>query len=79
MDPHLTEVFLEDPQKYKNKIVRALIIIWLQIKREEAHIMVSKYVFPYSMLGSGPRQSALTLLKDYAKENTYRSGATRML
>jgi hypothetical protein len=27
LDPHLTELFLEDPQKKKNKIVRALIII----------------------------------------------------
>jgi hypothetical protein len=41
--------------------------------------MVSKYVFPYLMLGSGPRQSALTLLKDNAKENTYRRGATQMI
>ena len=41
--------------------------------------MVSKYVFPYLVLGSGPTQSTLTLLKDSSKESTYRSGVTRKL
>ena len=37
-------------------------------KRVEAHI-----------IGSGSTQSTITLLKDYSKEGTDRSGATRML
>jgi hypothetical protein len=41
--------------------------------------MVSKYVFPYLVFGSGPTQSTRTLLKDSSKESTYRSGATRKL
>ena len=61
----------------KNKIDRALIIIlaliWNGIRKkpEEAHSMVSKYVFPYLVLGSGPTQSTLTLPKDASKESTY--------
>jgi hypothetical protein len=78
---------LEDPQKKKNKIVRALIIILALIflsgmaieKRVEAHIIVSKYGFPYLASGSGSTQSTITLLKDSSKEGTDRSGATRML
>jgi hypothetical protein len=73
--------------KSKNKIVRALIIILALIflsgmaieKRVEAHIIVSKYWFPYLASGSGSTQSTITLLKDYSKEGTDRSGATRML
>ena len=86
MDPHLTELFLEDPQR-KNKIVRALIIILALIflsgmaieKRVEPHIIVSKYMFPYLASGSGTTQSTITLLKYSSKEGTDRSGATRML
>jgi hypothetical protein len=48
--------------KSENKIVRALIIVLALIflsgmaieKRVEAHIIVSKYRFPYLVLGSGP-------------------------
>jgi hypothetical protein len=75
------------PTKEKNKIVRALIIILALIflsemtieKRVEAHIIVSKYRFPYLASGSGSTQSTITLLKDSSKEGTDRSGATRML
>jgi hypothetical protein len=48
-------------------------------KRVEAHIIVSKYRFPYLIFGSDPTQSTITLLKNSSKENTHRSGATRML
>jgi hypothetical protein len=48
-------------------------------KRVEPHIIASKYRFPYLVLGSGPTQSTLTLLKDSSKEGTDRSGAKRML
>ena len=48
-------------------------------KRVEAHIIVSKYRFPYLVLGSGTTQSTITLLKDSSKEGTGRSGVTRML
>ena len=41
--------------------------------------MVSKYRFPLLALGSGSTQSTLTLLKDYSKDGTDRSGATRMV
>ena len=47
-------------------------------KRVEAHIIFSKYRFPYLVLGSDPIQSTLTLLEDYSKAGTVRSGATRM-
>ena len=47
-------------------------------KRVEAHILVSKYRLPYLVLGSGPTQSTITLLKDSSKEGTGRSGVTRM-
>ena len=47
-------------------------------KRVEAHIIFSKYRFPYLVWGSGPIQSTMTLLKDYSKADTNRSGATRM-
>jgi hypothetical protein len=36
-------------------------------KRVEAHIIVSKYIFPYLLLGSSLTQSTMTLLKDYSK------------
>jgi hypothetical protein len=45
-------------------------------KRVEAHIIVSKYRLPYLVLGSGPTQSTITLLKDSSKEGTGRSGVT---
>jgi hypothetical protein len=48
-------------------------------KQVEAHIKVSKYRFPYLVLGSGTTQSTITLLKDSSKEGTGRSGVTRML
>jgi hypothetical protein len=72
--------------KSKNNIVRALLIVLALIflsvmaidKRVEAHIIVSKYRFPYLVLGSGPTQSTITLLKDSSKEGTGRSGVTRM-
>ena len=38
----------------------------------------SKYKFPYLVLGSDPIQSTMTLLKDYSKADTGRSGAARM-
>ena len=38
----------------------------------------SKYIFPYLVLGSGPIQSTMTLLKDNSKSDTGRSGAARM-
>jgi hypothetical protein len=38
----------------------------------------SKYRFPYLVLGNGPIQSTMTLLKDYSKSDTGRSGAARM-
>jgi len=47
-------------------------------KRVEAHIIVSKYRFPYLVLGSGPTQSIITLLKDFSKAGTGRGGATRL-
>jgi hypothetical protein len=47
-------------------------------KRVEAHIIVNKYRLPYLVLGSGPTQSTITLLKDSSKEGTGRSGVTRM-
>jgi len=64
--------------KSTSKIVRALIIVLALIflsgmaieKRVEAHIIVSKYRFPYLVLGSGPTQSTITLLKDHSKEGT---------
>jgi hypothetical protein len=46
-------------------------------KRVEEHIIVSKYIFPYLVLGSGLTQSTITLLEDYSKAGTGRSGATR--
>ena len=67
-------------------MVRVLIIVLVLIfpsgmaieKRVEAHIIVSKYRFSYLVLGSGPTQSTITLLKDSSKEGTGRSGVTRM-
>ena len=47
-------------------------------KREEAHIIVSNYRFPYLVLGSGPTQSRITLLKEYSKAGTGRSVAACM-
>ena len=47
-------------------------------ERVEAHIIVSKYIFPYLVLGSSLTQSAMTILKDYSKADTGRNGATRM-
>ena len=52
-------------------MVRALIIVLALIflsgmaieKRVEAHIIVSKYIFPYLVLGSSLTQSTTTLLK----------------
>ena len=46
-------------------------------KRVEVHIIVSKYIFPYLVLGSSLTQSTMTLLKDYSKASSGRSGATR--
>ena len=46
-------------------------------KRVEAHIKVSKNIFPYLVLGSNLTQSTITLLKDFSKADTGRSGATR--
>jgi hypothetical protein len=67
-------------------MVRALIIVLALIflsgmaivKRVEAHTIVSKYMFPYLDLGSSLTQSTMTLLKNYSKAGTGRSGATRM-
>ena len=44
-------------------------------KRMEAHIIVSNYRFPYLILGSGPTQSRITLLKESSKAGTGRSVA----
>jgi hypothetical protein len=46
-------------------------------KRVEVHIIVSKYIFPYLVLGSSLTESTIALLKDYSKAGTGRSGATR--
>ena len=46
-------------------------------KRVEAHIIVSKNIFPYLVLGSSLTQSTMTLLKDFSNTGTGRSGATR--
>ena len=46
-------------------------------ERVEAHIIVSKYIFPYLVLGSSLTQSTMTQLKEYSKAGTGRSGATR--
>ena len=46
-------------------------------KRVEAHIIVSKYRFPYLVLGSSLAQSTITLLKDYSKAGKGQGGATR--
>jgi hypothetical protein len=43
----------------------------------EAHIIVSKYIFPYLFLGSSLTQSTMTQLKEYSKAGTGRSGGTR--
>jgi hypothetical protein len=47
-------------------------------KQVEAHIKVSKYRFPYLVLGSGTIQSTMPVLKDDSKTGTGRSGATHM-
>jgi hypothetical protein len=39
-------------------------------KRVEVHIIVSKYIFSYLVLGSSLTQSTMTLLKDYSKAGT---------
>ena len=39
-------------------------------KRVEAHIIVSNYIFPYLVLGSGPTQSTTTLLNESSKAGT---------
>ena len=44
-------------------------------KRVEAHIIVSNYRFPYLVLGSGPTQSTITLLKESSKAGKGRSVA----
>jgi hypothetical protein len=41
----------------------------------EAHIIVTKYRFPYIVLGSGPTQSTITLLKESSKAGKGRSVA----
>jgi hypothetical protein len=46
-------------------------------KRVEVHIIVSKYIFSYLVLGSSLTQSTMTTLKDYSKAGTGWSGATR--
>jgi hypothetical protein len=64
--------------KSKTKIVKALVIVLALIllsgmtsgKRVEAHIIVSSYIFPYLVLGSGPTQSRITLLKESSKAGT---------
>jgi hypothetical protein len=50
----------------------------LDSRKELEKRVYSKYRFPYLVLGSGPIQSTMTLLKDYSKADTNRSGATRM-
>jgi hypothetical protein len=42
-------------------------------KRVEAHIIASNYRFPYLVLGSGPTQSTISLLKESSKAGTGRS------
>ena len=72
--------------KSKTKIVKALVIVLALIllsgmasgKRVEAHIIVSNYRFPYLILGSGPTQSRITLLKESSKAGTGRSVAAWM-
>jgi hypothetical protein len=39
-------------------------------KRVKAHIIVSKYTFPYLVLGSSLTQSTMTQLKEYSKAGT---------
>ena len=46
-------------------------------ERMEVHIIVSKYIFPYFVLGCSLTQSTMTQLKEYSKAGTGRSGATR--
>jgi hypothetical protein len=45
----------------------------------EAHIIVSNYRFPYLVLGSGPTQSTITLLKESSKAGKGRSVAAESL
>ena len=45
----------------------------------EAHIIVSKHIFPYLVLGRGPMRSTITLLTDSSTAGMSRSGATRMV
>jgi hypothetical protein len=42
-------------------------------KRVVAHIIASNYRFPYLVLGSGPTQSTISLLKESSKAGTGRS------
>ena len=44
----------------------------------EAHIIVSKYRFPYLVLESGPAQSIITVLKESSKAGMGRSVAAWM-
>jgi hypothetical protein len=44
-------------------------------ERVEAHIIVSKYIFPYLVLGSSLTQLTMTQLKEYSKAATGRSRA----
>jgi hypothetical protein len=46
-------------------------------KRVEAHIIISKYILPYVVLGSSLTQSTMTQLKEYSKAGAGRSGVTR--
>ena len=41
-------------------------------KRVEVHIIFSKYIFPYLVLGSSLTESTMVLLKDYSKAGTGR-------
>jgi hypothetical protein len=58
-------------------IVLALIFLRGMVsgKRVEAHIIVSNYKFPYLVLGSGPAQSTITLLKESSNSGKGRSVA----
>jgi hypothetical protein len=58
-------------------LVLALIFLSgiVQGNRVEAHIIVSNYRFPYVVLGDGPTQSTLTLLKESSKAGKGRSVA----
>jgi hypothetical protein len=69
---------LNNLQQDNAKIVKALVIVLALIllsgmtsgKRVEAHIIVSSYIFPYLVLGSGPTQSRITKAKTITKALT---------